>query len=236
TFAISPWAKYLMGEAWPLILASALYIVFTKIDQIMLGELVGSESVGIYAAAVKISEGWYFVPGMIATSLYPLMLKAKKRSRKSYIDITQQLLNVMVLIAVLAAVFIGIISSNLINLTFGQYYSESANILIAHIWGGVFIAIGGVSYRYLIAEGLQKYSFYRALFGAIVNICLNLFLIPRYGATGAAVATVLSQFMTLYLFNSLNKATRELFYMQSKALSLTGTPSTIRFLKGLRNS
>ncbi len=223
--------KFLFSEAWPLILASALYMVAAKIDQVMLGNMVGSEAVGVYAAAVKLSEGWFFIPAVIATSLYPTMLNAKKISRKLYIERTQHLLNVMAFVGVTAALTIGLVAAPLMDFVFGQDYTESTAVLIIHIWGGVFIAISGISYRFLIAEGLQKYSLYRGATGVVVNIALNFILIPNYGVIGAAVSTVVSQFMALYLFNYTRMKTRELFYMQSKALSLTGVAMTIKEIK-----
>lgn len=225
--------KTLFLEAWPLTLASALYMVAAKIDQIMLGNMIGSEAVGVYAAAVKLSEGWFFIPAVIATSLYPTMLNAKKTSRGLYLERTQNLLNLMAFIGVAAAILIGVVAAPVMNFVFGQGYSESTSILIVHIWGGVFIAISGISYRYLIAEGLQKYSLYRGVTGVIVNIALNLMLIPSYEVMGAAISTVVSQLMALYLFNCTREKTRELFYMQSKALSLTGFPKTVIQIKRL---
>lgn len=225
--------KYLFKEAWPLTLAGALYMIATKVDQIMLGNMVGSEAVGVYAAAVKLSEGWFFIPAVIATSLYPTMLHAKNNSRELYLERTQHLLNIMAAIGISAAVGIGLIASPLMSFVFGDEYTESAAILIVHIWGGVFIAISGISYRYLIAEGLQKYSLYRGITGAIVNIAMNYLFIPTYGAMGAAVSTVVSQFMALYLFNCSRFKTRELFYMQSKALSLVGLPNTLRQINAI---
>lgn len=223
--------KSLFKEAWPLTLASALYMIAAKIDLIMLGNMIGSESVGIYSAAVKISEGWFFIPAVIATSLYPSMLNAKKNSQELYIVRTQRLLNVMAMIGMTAAFIIGFTASPLMSVMFGSEYSDSAPILIIHIWGGIFIAISGISYRYLITEGLQKYSLYRGITGVIINIAINLILIPKYGTMGAAISTVISQFIALYLFNCFNSKTRELFYMQTRALFLTDAISTFRQIK-----
>ncbi len=224
-------ARYLIKEAWPLILAGALYTIYSKIDQIMLGEMIGNQSVGVYAAAVRLSEGWFFIPTVIASSLYPTMINAKNLSRDLYLERTQHLLNLMAVIGVGAAILIGVLAFPIIDLIFGSEYKTSAMILVVHIWGGVFLAISGISYRYLVAEGLQKYSFYRGLTGLIVNIAMNLWLIPLYGIMGAAIATVASQFMALYFFNVSNPRTRELFFMQSKALSLVEFGSTVKFFK-----
>ncbi|ORT51869.1 hypothetical protein ST37_04065 [Vibrio sp. qd031] len=221
----------LFYEAWPLTLASALYMIAAKIDQIMLGNMIDSEAVGVYAAAVKLSEGWFFIPAVIATSLYPTMLSAKKNSRVLYIERTQHLLNLMAIIGISAAIFVILIANPLVNFVFGTEYQQSASVLIVHILGGIFVAISGISYRYLISEGLQKYSLYRGLTGVVVNIIMNFFMIPQYGVMGAAISTVVSQFMALYLFNISRTETKELFYMQSKALSLTGSVATLRHYK-----
>lgn len=227
-------AKYLLKEGYPLILSGAVFILFTRIDQVMLGSMIGDESVGIYAAAVRISEGWMFIPAIIATSLFPAMLNARKNNYPLYLQRTQHLLNLMVLMGVSVGLVIIFIAAPFINLIFGESYSESSLVLIIHIWGMVFNAISIISFRYFLAEGLQIYSFYRAFAGLILNIVLNYFLIPTYGAVGAAVATVISQAVAAYLLNSISPKTRPMFLMQSKALLLYFSINTLKHIKSLR--
>jgi len=222
--------------AWPLILAGTLYTIYTRIDQIMLGDMIGDESVGIYAAAVKISEGWMFIPVVIATSFFPAMLNARKNDYTLYLKRTQHLLNLMALMGIMAGIGITLLASPFVSLAFGSGYAESSTVLIIHIWGGIFTAMSAIAYRYFIAEGLQKSSFYRGLSGLIVNIVLNYFLIPIYGAIGAAVATVISQIMALYIFNFTNSKTRPMFYMQTKALTMMGAINTLKHIKTLRKN
>jgi len=226
--------KYLLKEAWPLILASAAYMIFIRIDQIMLGSMIGDTSVGIYAAAVKISEGWMFIPGIIAASLFPAMINAKKRDYSLYLRRTQHLLNLMAFLGVFVGIGVTILASPFINLVFGENYQESAVVLIIHIWAMVFNAISIISFRYFLVEGLQKYSFYRAFAGVILNIVLNYFLIPAYGVIGAAIATVISQAVAAYLLNAISLKTRPMFLMQTKALLLYGTLDTFIHIKSLR--
>ena len=228
--------KNLLNEAWPLILAGALYVLYTRVDQIMLGEIVGDQSVGIYSAAVTISEGWIFIPGIIATSFFPAMLNARKVNYSLYVQRTKHLLNIMAFLGICAGITIFFIATPFISLTFGNQYLESSSILIIHIWGSIFTAMSAVSYRYFIAEGLQKSSFYRGLIGFLVNIILNYFLIPLYGGIGAAVATVISQFVALYLFNFTSVKTRTMFYMQTRALFLLDIIYTLKHIKQLKGN
>ncbi len=226
--------KYLLREAYPLILSGAAYMIFIRIDQIMLGNLVGDKDVGIYAAAVKISESWMFIPTIIASSFFPAMLNARKNNYSLYLQRTQYLLNIMAVLGIVVAICTIFLASPLINLIFGENYIDSSTILIIHIWGMLFIAISIISFRYFIAEGLQIYSFYRSFAGLIINIVLNYLFIPAYGAVGAAVATVISQAVAAYLLNSISPKTRPMFFMQTKALALFGTIDAIKHIKTLR--
>ncbi|WP_159571613.1 flippase [Sulfurimonas sp. CVO] len=226
--------KYLLKEAYPLILSGAVFVLFTRIDQVMLGSMIGDEAVGVYAAAVRISEGWMFIPAIIATSLFPAMLNARKNNYTLYLQRTQHLLNLMAVLGVSVAIGVIFIASPFMNLIFGESYSQSSSILIIHIWGMVFNAISIISFRYFLAEGLQIYSFYRAFAGLILNIALNYLLIPIYGAVGAAVATAISQGVAVWLLNSISPKTRIMFFMQAKALSLYWSLNTLKHIKSLR--
>lgn len=227
--------KGILKEAWPLILAGALYTVYTKVDQIMIGELIDNRAVGIYAAAVKLSEGWFFIPSVLAISLFPAMLNTRKKNYELYIERTQNLLNIMALISIVVSVLTLFIANNLIYYTYGEEYKNAALILVIHIWGGIFVSMSTISYRYFIIEGLQKLSFYRGLTGLVINVVLNFILIPEYGIEGAAYATIISQTCALYFFNFFNKKTRLMFFMQTKALILFGIVSTLKDIKKLRN-
>ncbi len=229
-------AKYLLKEAYPLILAGTVYVFFTRIDQVMLGSMIGDESVGVYAAAVKLSESWIFIPSIIATSLFPAMLNARKVDYSLYLQRTQHLLNLMALLGVVVAIGTIFIASPFVNLIFGENYEESSLVLVIHIWGMVFTAISIISFRYFLSEGLQIYSFYRAFAGLILNIGLNYFLIPLYGAIGAAIATVISQMVAVWILNSISPKTRIMFFMQTKALSLYGSINTLQHIKSLRTN
>lgn len=211
--------KYLLKESYPLILTGAIYILFTRIDQLMLGSMINDTAVGIYAVAIKISEGWMFIPGIIATSFFPAMLNARKNNYNLYLQRTQNLLNLMVFLGVVVGIVVFFMASPFINLIFGESYSESSLVLVIHIWGMLFNAVSIISFRYFLAEDLQIYSFYRALIGLVLNIVLNYLLIPLYGVVGAAISTVISQMVAVWLLNSISSKTRVMFFMQNKALS-----------------
>ena len=222
-------AVSLLKDSWPLILSGMVIAIYMKIDQIMIKEMIDSKAVGQYAAAVKLSEAWYFIPMVIASSLFPAIVNAKEQSKELYYERLQKLYDLMVWIAIAIALPITFLSDWIINLLYGAQYSQSGAILMIHIWAGVFVFLGVVSSKWFISENLQKYSFYRTLAGALINIILNYILIPVYGIYGAAYATLVSQAIASYLFNITNKKLRYTFLLQTNAILLPFRKLGVKF-------
>lgn len=216
-------AKTLLKDSWPLILSGLSIMVYMRIDQVMLGQMLGDESVGIYSAAVRISEVWYFIPMAIVASVFPSIIEAKKKSEALYYERLQKLLNVMVMLALAVAIPMTFLSDWVVTLLFGTAYHQAGSVLAVHIWAGIFVFLGVASGTWFLIEGLQRYSFYRILSGAVVNVGLNLILIPKFGVIGAAWATVVSQAGANTFFNVFNSKTRPLFFMQCKSCFIIGS-------------
>jgi PST family polysaccharide transporter len=211
-------AKSLMQEGWPLMLSSIVILIYMKTDQIMLGQMLGDRSVGIYTAASKISEMWYFIPVAIANSLQPSIVKAKDLGEIKYFGRINKLLKLMTSLSYIVAIIVSLLSSYIINLLYGGNYDESSAILTVHIWAGLFVSLGLVRSLWTTTEGLVKLQFSASLIGAVVNIILNLILIKSIGGLGAAIATVISQAFAAYFANFFHPATRKLFWSQTMAL------------------
>ena len=211
-------ATHLLGESWPLILSGVGLMLYMKIDQIMLGQMTGETSVGIYSAALRLSEVWYVVPTVIASSLFPAILKSKAANEELYQARMQRFLDFMVLTAVVIAAGITFFADSLIKLLFGTEFADAGPILKIHVWACVFVYIGLAGTRWYLAEGLQKHNLYRNLSGAAVNIAMNLVLIPLHGPYGAAIATLVSYSLANYLMDLIYPPTRPLFRAKSRAL------------------
>lgn len=207
----------LLRDSWPLILSGIVISIYMKIDQVMIKEMLDSEAVGQYAAAVRLSEAWYFIPMVIASSLFPAIINAKKQSEELYYARLQKLYDLMVWMAIAIALPMTFLSDWAIHLLYGEQYSQAGSVLMIHIWAGVFVFLGVASGKWFTAENLQMLSFWRTFNGMIINVVLNFVLIPRYGVQGAAVATLAANFMAAFLFDFFNKKTKKVFYMKLKA-------------------
>ena len=213
-----PLAKTLLKESWPLILSGVTIMIYMKIDQIMLGEMVGDKAVGLYSAATRISEVWYFIPGAIASSVTPAIYAAKEISEALYYQRIEQFLRLLSGLAIVVAVPMSFLSGAIITILFGKSYEGSAYILAIHIWTSIFVFMGVGTSPWFIAEGLTQFALRRTIIGAVTNVFLNIFLIPAYGGVGAAIATVISQAFAAFFSNATHPKTRKLFYLQVKSL------------------
>jgi len=192
------YAKALLKECWPLLLSGIAIMIYMRIDQIMLGQMLGNDAVGIYSVAIRMSEVWYFIPVAIVASVFPSIVNAKEKSKTLYKDRLQKLYDLMVLMGLSVAIPMTFISDYLIFLLFGEEYSAAGIVLAIHIWAGIFVSLSVVNTKWLILDGFQKNIFYMALLGAVVNIVANWMLIPIFGIKGAALGTVISQFVSLF--------------------------------------
>jgi PST family polysaccharide transporter len=213
-------AKNLIKDSWPLILSGLTIMIYMRIDQIMLGQIMGNESVGIYSAAVKISEVWYFIPMTIVASVFPSIIEAKKQNETLYYDRLQKLYDIMVLVALTVAILMTFLSDWVVTLLFGKAYLEAGTVLSVHIWAGIFVFLGVASGKWFLIEGLQMFTFYRTLLGAVVNVGLNMLMIPKFGVIGAAYATVISYAVAAMFSDLLQKETIPMFRMKLRAFNI----------------
>lgn len=212
------YARSLLQKSWLLMLAGVSVIIYMKIDQIMLKEMVGETSVGFYSAALRISEAWYFVPMALSASVFPAIVELKRNDPALYYARLQSYFNSMTRIAYAIALPTTLLSSPIIQLLFGAPYAAAAPILTVHIWASVFVFLGVAQESWNISENLLHLVLYRCLIGAVVNVLLNLVLIPPYAGLGAAIATVLSYAFASVFSNLLFRQTRPILVMQLKSL------------------
>lgn len=207
----------LLKDSWPLIFSGLLISIYMKIDKIMIKEFLGNEAVGEYSVAALISELWYFIPLMIGGSLYPAIIRAKNISKDLYLKRLQNLYDLMVWLGIIIALPVMLMSDYIIDILYGQEFSNAADVLTIHIWTGVFVFLGIAFGYYLHIENYNKKYLFKSFLGATSNISLNYYLIPIYGISGAAASTLLGQFICNYLTDFLDKDLHQQLKMKTKS-------------------
>jgi O-antigen/teichoic acid export membrane protein len=212
-------AKELLRDSWPLILSGMVISIYMKIDQVMIKEMLDAERVGHYAAAVRLSEAWYFVPMAITSSVFPAIINAKKQSEELYYQRLQKLYDLMVWLAVAIALPTTFVAPWVIRVLYGDAFLPAAGVLSIHIWAGVFVFLGVACSKWFIVENYIKKNLYRTSIGMISNVVLNLILIPLYGIHGAAIATLLGQMTANLIYDIFDKQTYPSLKLKTNALN-----------------
>ena len=210
-------AKQLLHESWPLLVSSAMYLVYFRSDQVLLGKLASTAAVGQYTAAIRLSEIWYSIPIIVCASVMPRILKSREANPERYYARLQRLYEGMVFISVVVAIATQFAGSFAVRLLYGPQYAYSAHILAIHIWTGVFYAVGQIGSQQFVQEKLTVSSMYRMALGAVINVLLNLLLIPRWGGIGSAFATLVAQSVACYFADAFDGRTRHIFRMKTAA-------------------
>jgi len=211
-------AVEMFKDSWPLIFSGVMIAIYVNIDQVMLGNLVDNQEVGIYAAAVRFSEIWYFVPIAICSSVFPAVIRAKQRSKEEYNTKIQQLYDFIAWTALIIVIPITLYATPIVKLLLGNEYAASGNILALHVWAGPFVFLGVARSNWLMTENLTQFQFATTSLGAISNVLLNLYLIPLYGGIGAAIATVISYAISSHLSSIFYPKLFDNTWMLTKAL------------------
>ena len=214
-------ASSLLKDSWPLALSGIVVMIYMRIDQVMIKNMMSDEAVGYYSAAVRLCEAWYFIPVTLCNAIFPAIVNAKNVNEQFYNNRMQKLYDLLTWLAIGIAIPVTIFSALIIQLLFGADFAAASPVLTVYIWAGVAVFLGVASSQYLINENFTKLSFFRTSVGMVLNVVLNIIFIPMYGIIGSAVATLISytistfsiittkegRFQTRMMFKSLSPIT-----------------------------
>ena len=213
-------AKDLFQRCGWLIFSSVFAVIYLKIDQVMLGHYSTMTEVGQYALAAKLSEVWIFLPNALIASIYPTLVTLYKNNPEQYHLRLQQSSDGLFLLALFIAIAVQFGGVWFITNLFGEEYQTAAYILQIHIWSAIFIFLRSLASRWLIIEDVVKYSLYSHVSGAIINVLLNLVLIPSMGGKGAAIATLVSYIIAGWIIFFIHNDTKKIGVIMTKSLLL----------------
>lgn len=212
-------AKHLLSHSWPLAFSAFFVSLYMKIDQLMVDAYLGKAALGIYTPVVNLSEAWYFIPMAIVTSVFPAIMNARRDDPIRYKKRLQNLYELMVVMGIAVAILTTLAAPTLYKIFYKPEFHAGAEVLVIHIWAGIFISLNVASGQYFLAEGYTRLLFIRSLIGASVNIGLNAWWIPKYGLMGAAYSTIIAYACSAFFIIFVPK-TREQGVLLLKSLFL----------------
>lgn len=191
--------KETLKQAWPLGLVGIFVTIYFWVDSVMLSLMQGDEVVGWYNAAYRVVLVLLFIPGAYFSSVFPVMSKFYVSSKESLKYVYEKSVKYMIIIAVPIGVGTTLLADKVILLIFGTEYSHSIIALQILIWSTVFIFVSQ-SFAHLF-NSLNRQIIVAKVTGscALLNVLLNVILIPKYSYIGASIATVTTEFVALAL-------------------------------------
>ena len=159
----SKYAKTLLLESWPLMFSYMSYLIYAKIDRVMIKEMMDEYSVGIYSAAYVLYEAPLFISLMVAKSIYPLLVQYYHDNKNKLFNYYTILSSYMTLLSYLIVLFFYIFHEELIQITFGDNFKDSSRILVLLSFGLIPMFNAFLRSSYLTISGNQKIMLYTTI-------------------------------------------------------------------------
>lgn len=198
----------ILKQSYQFILSGIMVLIYNHMDRIMLKQMLNETVVGQYSAAMNISLMWMFLLEAIASSAEPVIITAKKKDEALYLKQLKRLYAAIIWIGFFVAGGIFICSKWIIRIMYGKAYLPAVPILKITVWHTIFAMLGSTRGIWIVCENKAKYVKYILGVGAVLNLILNYLLIPVWGASGAAIATLTTQFITAIVAPLFFKDTR----------------------------
>lgn len=192
-------SKQLLKSSHHFILSGLMVAIYGSTDKIMLKQMLNEAEVGFYSTAVSICNTWVFVLSAIIDSLYPSILQSFS-DKQLFDKKNRQLYAIVFYMSVVASTFFSLFAKPIVVLLYGEMYLPATVPLRIVTWYTAFSYLGVARNAWIVSYEKQRYLIFLYIGAAFSNVALNYFLIPVWGASGAAFASLLTQISTILVF------------------------------------
>jgi polysaccharide transporter, PST family len=225
------YAHQLLRTSVPLMISGIAVFVYLRANVFFLNEFGSKADVGFYNAAAAISGIAYFIPTVTITALAPSLYRQYSQDRAKFERSIQILTSILMVGLSLIALAVMLLSHRFIIMLYGSAFIPAADVLTLHVWTLIPVALGLTSSVWLAAEKLTAVLMTRTLCGGVVNVALNLILIPPLGIIGAAIATLVAMFTaSTFILPFLGAKARRVFVVQMRSMFLVNIVAMLRTL------
>ena len=215
-------AKKLLKMGTPFIWAGLMVSIYGNTDKLMLKQMLSGESVGYYSTAISLCNAWVFILSAIIDSMYPVILSSRKTDIVKYEKQNKLLYAIVFYVSIAVSIGFVLLGKPVIRVLYGEAYIPAVNPLRIATWYVAFSYLGVARNAWIVGENMQKYITPIYMGSAITNVILNLLLIPSMAETGAALASLITQMSTIFVFPLFIKPMRKNTKMLLDALLLKG--------------
>ena len=215
-------AKELLQSSSSFIVAGLMVSIYACTDKLMLKQMLGADAVGHYSLASTLSSAWAFVLAAIIDSLYPEIVQSFQKDRLRYERKNRQLYAIVFYVSLLVSAMICLVARPFIFILYGETYLPAVGSLRIVVWYTAFSYLGVARNAWMVCENRQRYLKYLYVSAAALNVVLNLVLIPSWGASGAAAASLITQASITILLPMLIRPLRPNIKLMLDAVLLRG--------------
>lgn len=198
----------LLKDSYHFIISGLMVVIYSQMDKIMIQSMLGDYDVGLYSASYTLCNLWFFIPNALIISAQPLIMQYKTKDENKYLIALKRLYAGIFWLGVIVAFTVTLFSKYIILILYGREYMGACGPLIIGSWYGTFAQLGNARGIWILCENKNKYVKYYLGIGAVLNLMLNIIMIPKFGISGAAIATLITQVMTSVFAPLLFKETR----------------------------
>lgn len=192
-------ARELFKSSYHFILSGLMVSIYGSTDKFMLKQMLDETQVGYYSTAISLCNIWVFLLSAVIDSLYPEVLQAFSDKRQ-FERKNRQLYAVVFYVSIVGSSCISIFAPFMVRILYGEAYLPAVQPLRVITWYTAFSYLGVAREAWVVSYNRQKYLIYLYVGSALTNVVLNALLIPVSGTLGAAVASLITQISTIFVF------------------------------------
>ena len=216
------YGKNLLKKSYHFILPSLMVAIYGQTDKMMLKHMINETEIGYYATAVSLCSVWCFVLNAIIDSVNPSIMKSYQDDEKSFIKYNKVLYFIVFYISIFVSILFTVFGKLIIQILFGEAYLPTVSSLRIITWYTAFSYLGVARNAWIVCKNKQRYLKYLYFSSAVLNVILNILFIPKYGAVGAAIASLISQISTVIIVPFFIKDLKENSIMIVEAILFKG--------------
>lgn len=216
------YGKQLLQKSGHFILPGLMVAIYGQTDKLMLKHMIDDAEIGYYATATALCSMWCFVLSAIIDSITPPIMESYNEDKVKYNYLNRLLYCIVFYISVFVSIIFMFLGKFIITILYGEAYLPAVAPLRIVTWYTAFSYLGVARNAWVVCENKQKYlkNIYAA--AAISNVVLNIVFIPLFGATGAAIASLIAQIITTIVVPFFIKDMRKNSIMMVEAIFFSG--------------
>ena len=218
--------KQMLKVSYPFIFSALLVTIYGQTDKIMLKSMLSNTAVGLYSVSLTLAGAISIIPNALIEGFRPDIMSFKIHNPAKYRQRMQQLYGSVFWICIAYCLFITVFAKPIVSILYGEQYLGAVPSLSLVVWYTSFSYFGSINNVFMVAENRTKWVQLSTLVGALLNVCLNLILIPSMGIVGAALASLVTQILANFVMLLIVPALRDAFIMVIEGISFKGFRGT----------